>query len=45
MILPIKQKEITDMESRPVFAKGREEGAGSIGSSGLVDANSYIENG
>ena len=41
MILSTKQKEITDMESRLVFARGQ-EGMGWMGSLGLVDANYYI---
>ena len=40
MILSTKQTQITDMESRLVFARG--EGEREMGSLGLVDASYYI---
>ena len=42
MILPTKQKQIMDMESTLVFARGEEGEKGMDGSLGLVDANYYI---
>ena len=45
MILSIKQKQITDMESRLVVAKRERERQGGTGSLGLVDAEYYIWNG
>ena len=42
MNLYIEQKQVTDMESRVVVAKGDSEGVGWTGSLGLVDVNYYI---
>ena len=42
MNLYIEQKQVTDMESRLVVAKGEGEGVGWTGSLGLVDVNYYI---
>ena len=39
MILSTKQKQITDMESRPGVARGEGEGVGWMGSLGLINAN------
>ena len=33
------EKEIRDMENKPVVAKGEGEGVGSLGSLGLIDTN------
>ena len=38
----LSMRQTTDIEDRPVVAKGRGMGEGSIGSLGLADANSYI---
>ena len=39
---PTKQKQITDMGSRLVVARGKEEGVGWMGGLGLVGANCNI---
>jgi len=38
----LETNKLMDMENRLVVAKRREEGAGGIGSLGLVGANYYI---
>lgn len=40
--LPMKQKQ-TDIENRPVVAKGRGEQEGRIGNVGLAEANYYTQ--
>ena len=39
------KKKIMDLENRLVFSKGEEEGAGWIGSLGLIDADYCLWNG
>ena len=45
MILSIKPKQITDIESRVMVAQGAGEGMEWTGILGLEDANSNIQNG
>ena len=40
--LSTKQKQITDMEIRPLFAREEQGEKGMEGSLGLIDANYYI---
>ena len=42
MSLSNKTETFTDMDNRPVVAKGEGEGVGWTGSLGLVDATYYI---
>ena len=39
------EKKIADLENRLVVAKGEREGAGWLGSLGLIDTNYYLWNG
>ena len=41
----LSQNRLTDTDSRPVVAKGAGDGEGRTGSSGLAEADYYIQSG